>query len=150
MIFGLPSYIDYFRQLADEHQQIASFVVGSSERVLRRQHTDITYPLIWLIWPDMEVLDDESERFTADLVVLIGTENDEDEENAALLDAYNICLDIHKRMKNDANDGLFGYSGGTSFQPKFRFTGDNDAGYVMEASLTLGTSGCLDSGKFNR
>jgi len=148
MLYGLTAYIEYFRTLCATHKDQPTFIFGSSERVLRRQSVDLDYPLVWMAWPVKEVLPNGNERFTADLFFLANASNEEEEEDTALMAMYNLSDDFHKKMVADAAEGNFGYEGNAVFQPKFRFSGDNDAGYVLEAGLLFGTSGCLDDLKF--
>lgn len=52
MITSYTTFVSYFRELAQQHVQLAgSFYVGDSWRIISAQRSEITYPAMWLEYP---------------------------------------------------------------------------------------------------
>ena len=141
----------YFRQLADEHVALASFVYGSSERILARVGSNIDYPCLWMTVPDKVKLPDGRQQYSFSLWVLTNARQDYDEEEAAMDATETIADNLYERLREDARFGEFDFGKTqTVFQPKPRFSGDNDQGWVLDLDITLGDSGCYDPAKFGQ
>lgn len=139
----------YFRQLATEHVDIVEFVYGSSERVLSRQTSKVNYPLLWMAIPDKIKLPDRRQQISTSLWILDNSRQDFDEEERAMDKMEAIADDIFERLMYDADYGLFDFGKSqTVFQPKPRFSADNDWGWCMDLDVTLGDAGCYDPAKF--
>lgn len=146
-----PEYVGYLHRLCDEHVTVKSFIMGSSERVLRRAAEDLDYPLVWALIPDIVAIGDGNYRFATTLFFLDNANNEEVDEDKAILAMSYIAMDFHLRMKEDHNLGLITYDNReVVFQPKIRWTGDNDHGFVMECDLVFGSEACYNPAKFGQ
>ena len=140
----------YLRQLATDHVALQEFIYGTSERILARQNSVIRYPCLWMTIPDKVKLPDGRQQYSFSLWVLDQCEQDDEQEEAAMDAMETVANDLYERLKEDARYGEFDFGKSqTVFQPKPRFSGDNDWGWVMDLDITLGEGGCYDPAKFS-
>lgn len=148
MTAALSRYIAYVQGIVQAHETAPTFIFGNSERVLRVQAEGVAYPIVVLAWPDAEKDEEGRVQFTADLFLVDYAENEQAQEDAALLRMFSMASDLDARMRHDSSQGIITYAKKTAFQPKHRWTGDNTAGYVIEADITLNDASCYDAAKF--
>lgn len=148
MITNYSTYIDYFRTLATQHNDINDFVYGGSQRILAREMGDLSYPVLWLEIPDIipgSGLSDLHLRFTGGLMILQATPQDYEMEDDALNDTSLIAISILQRMIDDADQGLFDFSPNNAvLQAKPPFSGDNDHGWHIDFDVTISADACLN------
>lgn len=150
MLSTYTEYKDYFRQLAEAHVDIKTFVFGSSSfRVSSVRNSTIEYPVLWLTVPDVVKKPGQLQQFGSLLLILTNSRHDFDEEDVANEEMKVIADDLILRMKHDAGQGLFNFGRtDTVLQPKFRQGSDNDTGWAIDFDITLGDDACYDASKF--
>lgn len=146
------SFIQYFSDLAKSHEHIFDFVHGNDERILNRMRSAIRYPIIWLEVADVTVVGDDTirARFDSSFLVLHNAQKDDPaEEDQILSDLLTIVFHILQKMQDDAYDGEFEFdSRNTPVQHKGRWGTDNDWGWRVDFSLTIGID-CSYTDKFS-
>lgn len=152
MLTSLAEYKAYFRQLAEDHEDINDFVYGGSLRIIARRNSTIKYPCLWLTTPTVvKKPGGELQVFDTMLMVLQGVRQDDAEEDVASEFTKTIADDIFFEMKYDADQGLFDWAkSDVPMQPKFRAGSDNDTGWAIDGLMTLGDDGCRRPEKFGR
>lgn len=152
MISGYKEFVDYFRGLAEAHTTIADFVVGGSERILNRELSRITYPVMWLEHPDISPYykGGANARFIGAFAILYNAPADDWEKEEADLDAsLAICFSIINKMVEDAEEGRFHLDmDDIEINHKGRWSGDNDWGWRVGFAIG-GYIDCLGEGEFD-
>jgi len=145
---------DYFQALATALS--CSFVYGNSERILNRQHSQLTYPVLWLEVPDIQMIRDGGlkRRFFAAFTFLSNADwDDEAGQNARLDEMYLLTEQALQTLQASATDN---YPPGFDFdmemsrsEYKPKWSADDDWGWRTEIEL-LGaaceTPDCCDDG----
>lgn len=144
-------FVGYFRTLASEHVDLKDFVTGGAERILNRQNSNISYPVLWLEYPDISIRDGYLTRYQGAFLVLAAAPADaQDQEDENLDTCQSIIQDIIARMVDDADNGLFEFDmSGVSIQYKGNWGGDNDWGWRVEFALDGTACDCVDTEKWN-
>lgn len=141
---NIQDFVQYFRDLVAEFPESCTLVYGSSERVVRRQAYGLEYPMVWLAMPDVVIQPDYNERYESTIFFLTDATNQEEEEDEAIVEMYELARKFHRRLQADANEGHFNYGDTeTVFQVKPRNDADNSHGYVMDFSLTFFGQDCV-------
>lgn len=150
MISGYADFIAYFANLAEKNKAIKDFVVGGADRILMRENAIISYPVMWLTFPELAARpggEDLRWQYNFQLWILNNAGVDDwAAENAALDSTLGIIEQVLRRMVKDAEeDNLFEFDPTTVvLQPKPKFAGDNDHGWVLEFDLTTHATICYD------
>lgn len=149
----LTEYKNYFKSLSEHHSVIKDFCIGGSERILNRMRSEIRYPICWLEYPDIGMVQNggTKARFSGAFSILFQcAPSDWDQEDADLDQALQICLEFIERMVEDEENGeLFEFDPlGIDLQMKEKYADDNDHGWRVSFDLVSMTP-CLPDQAFD-
>lgn len=122
----------------------AAFVYGNSERILNRQSSNLTYPVIWLEIPEMSMIrmGGLNRQFSTAFLCLSDAPADDFTGQDTALDAMHLLTEqVLQRMLADSHTFpvpfLFDIAGCRS-EYKGRWSADDDWGWRTEFELTGG------------
>lgn len=117
-----------------------SFEYGNSERILNRQSSQLTYPLIWLEVPDIRMARSGGLKrvFASAFTVLSNAEIDDYTGQDAALDlTFLITENVIKHLSLGADGGEFEFAPERcQSQYKGKWSADDDWGWRTEFDLT--------------
>jgi hypothetical protein len=153
MITDYTTFIQYFRELAQQHTQLAgSFFVGDSWRIISAQRSEITYPAMWLEYPikthDLE--NDEDTLLTEiDFAFsIVGGQPVDDwaAQDARLNECERIMGQFIARLKKDSDDNLFDLILPMRAEPLATVMADDLYGWRVEGKLKVRSwTDCYDA-----
>lgn len=104
---------DYFKNLADTHVLLdGNFVYGGTEKIQGDTVSEVTYPLLWLETPFVDIADSGSsisatKRSAFVILAKAETINKTDDQQDEVMDLVEeIALDILSKLKKDARENL--------------------------------------------
>lgn len=121
-----------------------SFVYGASERILNRQSSDLTYPVLWLEVPDISVFRDGGlkKRFRAAFIILENREADDYDGQDNTLDALWLKTEtLLSTIQADSEAGVVDFDFDMTrceSQHKPKFSADDDWGWRTELTIVGG------------
>lgn len=148
MITSYDSFVQYFRDLVASHTSLQTFEVGNSERILSRERSELTYPLLWLEYPDISMYWQggyKGRYASAFLVLLPAPADDWTQEEADLNTALQYCYEILAKMNEDSEEGEFEFElEKCALMPKEKWSGDNDWGWRVDFSIIGAIDDCVN------
>jgi hypothetical protein len=146
MITDYTTFIQYFRELAQQHTQLAgSFFVGDSWRIIAAQRSLITYPTMWLERPvKTHEMDADGDTLTASLRVglsIVGgvATDDWDGQDARMNQCERIIGQLVARLKRDADLNLYDLTFPMPAEPLATVMADDLYGWRIEFDMTVRT-----------
>ena len=104
-LHDLPSFIDYFRQLSQQHKKLAGFAHGPASRIFGLDRSSISYPALWLETPSFTPEDNGASNITCTgssaIVILKDSDNEYEQEDAAWAETLEILYSVLSRIKKD-------------------------------------------------
>lgn len=149
-------YIDYFSNLADQHTDLQDFVVGPDERILSRERSDLSFPVLWLEDPELQMQEADELQLSYNSRILIlqnvGAQANFDEQKQALEDTGTIALELVNRLRQDSENGstqdafffIFSYSD-ARLSPITTALNDGDWGWAIEFIIRRPAENCVDT-----
>jgi len=145
---------EYVETLATEHVAVRDFVYGESSRIISRQKSRINYPVVWLLPVEAApVGGGENARYRYEFTILILTNaaiDDWAKEDNNMYLLEEVAKDFIARLHSDSRENrLFDFElKNTRLDPKHKFSGDNDHGWVIEGSLITWGEYCYNEAKW--
>jgi hypothetical protein len=156
---SFETYKEYFKDLADKHKGINSFVMGDSERIIGMQRSKIAYPNLWLESPDISIKDNKSDNpqgdFKGALNIITNCKTDNyEQQDAAMETNFQLAVDVISRMIRDrigrSENPMFNLDlNSIQMMPINSMMIDNDFGWRVEFLLNNNVLFCYDSAKWN-
>lgn len=141
----------YFADIAADLN--VSFVYGNSERILNRQLSSLTYPVLWLEIPEMRLTRSgtlQREFASAFLCLTDRASDDFDGQDTALDEMHTLTEQVLQRMQADSEASpvpfVFDMAGARS-EYKGKWSADDDWGWRTEFELigaACETADCCD------
>lgn len=143
MISDLASYRRYFANLAT--QMGLHFVWATNGRVLNRQLSQVTYPMLWCPVPDISMDRTEGDRykFSGAIVLLTNCPADDlDAQDRALEKMLDTARQAIVNMADDAEDQFAFDPDAVPMEQVSFWSADNDWGWKLEFEIISGTICC--------
>jgi hypothetical protein len=144
MITSYASFVQYFRELAQQSTQLAgSFYVGDSWRIISAQRSTITYPALWLEYPiitdDLDADGDTLRKEISFALSITGGQPTDDWEaqDARLDQCREILGKLIARLKRDSDANLFDLVLPMQAEPLATVMADDQYGWRTEGRLTV-------------
>jgi hypothetical protein len=141
MATSLPDFIQFFRQLAEEHMDLKGFAHGPVSRIISGSRSS-DYPLLWLETPTLGLLDKDGtapfgQRSTAFVVLQSVPRDDYDAQDAGWAQTEAIALDVLSRLRKAHKEREIVLSSldGTQLEAVATLTVANEIGWRYEFSL---------------
>jgi hypothetical protein len=141
MAISLPDFIQFFRQLAEEHVDLKGFAHGPVSRIISGSRSS-DYPLLWLETPTLGLLDKDGtapfgQRSTAFVVLQSVPRDDYDAQDAGWAQTEAIALDVLSRLRKAHKEREIVLSSldGTQLEAVATLTVANEIGWRYEFSL---------------
>ncbi|MDQ1088985.1 hypothetical protein [Siphonobacter sp. SORGH_AS_1065] len=147
----LISYINYFKDWANDHPDVRFFCFGSAELGIAyaRSLPSFDYPFVWLEQPVIESLDNGganfSEAFITGITVLFKAPGDKpDKQVEAYAKALRIVYDLQTKLKKDRKNGLVNFEwNGMKKETVNQLWADNHYGWRLEVPLEFNINSLL-------
>lgn len=147
----LLSYINYFKDWANDHPDVRFFCFGSAELGLAyaRSLPNFEYPFVWLEQPVIESMDNEAsqfnEAFVTGITVLYKAPGDKpDKQVDAYANALKIIYDLQAKMKKDRKRSLINFEwNGMKKEAVNQLWADNHYGFRLEVRLEFNINALL-------
>lgn len=150
----LTDYIAYFRNLAQKHVAIKSFVHGSSARIVSQSRSDLEYPCLWLETPSMHLQENKADNMTGErysgFVILKNAPVDSPEqEDLIWAETEQIALDVLARIRKEQRLHNFRISfKDIPLEPISTLFIDNDYGWRCSFMIDNGIDLCYNPAKW--
>jgi hypothetical protein len=142
MATPLPDFIQYFRDLAEEHVELKGFAHGPVSRIIAGSRSENDYPMLWLETPTMGLLDKDGTmpfglRSSAFVVLQSVPHDDYEKQDKGWADTERIALDVLSRLRKAHKEGEIVLSSldGTQLEAVATLTVANEIGWRYEFSL---------------
>lgn len=142
MATPLPEFIQYFRDLAEQHVELKTFAHGPVSRIIAGSRSESDYPLLWLETPTLGLLDKDGtapfgQRSTAFVVLLSVPRDDHAAQDAGWARAEAIALDVLSRLRkaHKAGEIVLSSLDNTQLEAVATLSVANEIGWRYEFSL---------------
>ena len=141
MITDLIGYIDFFKEVVNQHPLLKDFQFGGYERILARHRTITEYPILFLEIPSSGGYDIDQglHQLRGAFTILMKAPSDdwegEDQDLDTTLRIGNNILNIINNMSNQG-ETVFDITKVTA-EPIIKWTADNDWGYRFQITISV-------------
>jgi hypothetical protein len=142
MATSLPDFIQFFRQLAEEHVDLKGFAHGPVSRIISGSRSENDYPMLWLETPTLGLLDKDGtapfgQRSTAFVVLQSVPRDNYDAQDAGWAQTEAIALDVLSRLRKAHKEREIVLSSldGTQLEAVATLTVANEIGWRYEFSM---------------
>jgi hypothetical protein len=163
-VTDFASYKAYFKDIATPNitgslKSLKDFAIGGTERIVSGQRSKLSYPCLWLEYPDLKLKDNKGGDFSGNFngafaIIKNCPQDDWDAQDDAMQETYLIAMDVISKMIQDryyrSNDSKFYFDPSSiTIDPINTMMTDNDYGWRVAFQISNNVPVCFNQLNWN-